>query len=117
MKIWSPSLQTYIPVDQIIDGVELDWSEPLIQRRDRKRTLTVLADHDVLSDDTAASLFARVQPKVMALHIPEGYEITWGGEYESSKDAQEGLFGSLPMGYLLMFIITILLFNSIKNRW
>ncbi|MDG2640786.1 multidrug efflux RND transporter permease subunit VmeV [Vibrio parahaemolyticus] len=115
VKIWSPSLQTYIPVDQIIDGVELDWSEPLIQRRDRKRTLTVLADHDVLSDDTAASLFARVQPKVMALHIPEGYEISWGGEYESSKDAQEGLFGSLPMGYLLMFIITILLFNSIKK--
>ncbi|HCE3018071.1 TPA: multidrug efflux RND transporter permease subunit VmeV [Vibrio parahaemolyticus] len=115
VKIWSPSLQTYIPVDQIIDGVELDWSEPLIQRRDRKRTLTVLADHDVLSDDTAASLFARAQPKVMALHIPEGYEITWGGEYESSKDAQEGLFGSLPMGYLLMFIITILLFNSIKK--
>ncbi|HCG7436925.1 TPA: multidrug efflux RND transporter permease subunit VmeV [Vibrio parahaemolyticus] len=115
VKIWSSSLQTYIPVDQIIDGVELDWSEPLIQRRDRKRTLTVLADHDVLSDDTAASLFARVQPKVMALHIPEGYEITWGGEYESSKDAQEGLFGSLPMGYLLMFIITILLFNSIKK--
>ncbi|TOE42893.1 MFS transporter [Vibrio parahaemolyticus] len=115
VKIWSPSLQTYIPVDQIIDGVELDWSEPLIQRRDRKCTLTVLADHDVLSDDTAASLFARVQPKVMALHIPEGYEITWGGEYESSKDAQEGLFGSLPMGYLLMFIITILLFNSIKK--
>ncbi|MCZ6359071.1 multidrug efflux RND transporter permease subunit VmeV [Vibrio parahaemolyticus] len=115
VKIWSPSLQTYIPVDQIIDGVELEWSEPLIQRRDRKRTLTVLADHDVLSDDTAASLFARVQPKVMSLHIPEGYEITWGGEYESSKDAQEGLFGSLPMGYLLMFIITILLFNSIKK--
>ncbi len=26
VKIWSPSLQTYIPVDQIIDGVELDWS-------------------------------------------------------------------------------------------
>ncbi|GAK17738.1 LOW QUALITY PROTEIN: acriflavin resistance protein [Vibrio sp. JCM 19053] len=115
VTIWSPSLQTYIPVDQVIDGVQLDWSEPLIQRRDRKRTLTVLADHDVLSDDTAASLFARVQPKVMALHVPEGYEITWVGEYESSKDAQEGLFGSLPMGYLLMFIITILLFNSIKK--
>ncbi|MGR5236622.1 efflux RND transporter permease subunit [Vibrio campbellii] len=115
VKIWSPSLQTYIPVDQVIDGVKLDWDEPLIQRRDRKRTLTVLADHDILSDDTPASLFARIQPKVMALHMPEGYEITWGGEYESSTDAQAGLFGSLPMGYLLMFIITILLFNSLKK--
>ncbi|WP_210443648.1 efflux RND transporter permease subunit, partial [Vibrio crassostreae] len=109
VKIWSPSLQTYIPVEQVIDGVELQWSEPLIQRRDRKRTLTVLADHDVLGDETPASLFARVKPKVEALDLPEGYSISWGGEYESSKDAQESLFGSLPMGYLLMFIITMLL--------
>lgn len=115
VNIWSPSLQTYIPVEQVIDGVELNWSEPLIQRRDRKRTLTVLADHDILSNDTAASLFFRVQPKVMALPLPDGYEITWGGEYESSRDARAALFGSLPMGYLLMFIITILLFNSIKK--
>ncbi|KAB0465210.1 efflux RND transporter permease subunit [Vibrio kanaloae] len=115
VKIWSPSLQTYIPVEQVIDGVELQWSEPLIQRRDRKRTLTVLADHDVLGDETPASLFARVKPKVEALNLPEGYSISWGGEYETSKDAQESLFGSLPMGYLLMFIITMLLFNSVRK--
>lgn len=115
VKIWSPSLQTYIPVEQVIDGVELQWSEPLIQRRDRKRTLTVLADHDILGDETPASLFARVKPKVEALDLPEGYSISWGGEYESSKDAQESLFGSLPMGYLLMFIITMLLFNSLRK--
>ncbi|MEZ8288110.1 efflux RND transporter permease subunit [Vibrio sp. 10N.237.312.B06] len=115
VKIWSPSLQTYIPVEQVIDGVELQWSEPLIQRRDRKRTLTVLADHDVLGDETPASLFARVKPQVEALALPEGYSISWGGEYESSKDAQESLFGSLPMGYLLMFIITMLLFNSVRK--
>ena len=115
VKIWSPSLQTYIPVEQVIDGIELDWQEPLIQRRDRKRTLTVLADHDVLGDETAASLFARIQPKVEALPLPEGYSISWGGEYESSKDAQEALFGSLPMGYLIMFIITMFLFNSLRK--
>lgn len=115
VKIWSPSLQTYIPVKQVIDGVELQWSEPLIQRKNRKRTLTVLADHDVLGDETPASLFARVQPKIEALPLPSGYSIEWGGEYESSKDAQESLFGSLPMGYLLMFIITMLLFNSVRK--
>ncbi|WP_425667014.1 efflux RND transporter permease subunit [Vibrio tubiashii] len=115
VKIWSPSLQSYIPVEQVIDGVALDWQEPLIQRRDRKRTLTVLADHDVLGHETPASLFSRVRPQVEALALPEGYSISWGGEYESSKDAQEALFGSLPMGYLLMFIITMLLFNSFRK--
>ncbi|MDC5839621.1 efflux RND transporter permease subunit [Vibrio europaeus] len=115
VKIWSPTLQSYIPVEQVIDGVALDWQEPLIQRRDRKRTLTVLADHDVLGHETPASLFSRVRPQVEAMALPEGYAISWGGEYESSKDAQEALFGSLPMGYLLMFIITMLLFNSLKK--
>ena len=115
VKIWSPSLQTYIPVEQVIDGVELDWQDPLIQRRDRKRTLTVLADHDVLGDETAASLFNRIRPQVEALPLPEGYAISWGGEYESSKDAQEAMFSSLPLGYLVMFIITMFLFNSVRK--
>ncbi|MGF1779691.1 efflux RND transporter permease subunit [Vibrio nomapromontoriensis] len=115
ISIWSPMLQTYVPVEQVVDDVTLDWGEPLIQRRDRKRTLTVLADHDVLGDETAATLFARIQPQVEAIALPEGYTLEWGGEYESSKDAQEGMFKSLPMGYLLMFIITMLLFNSFKK--
>ncbi|WP_394245615.1 efflux RND transporter permease subunit [Vibrio astriarenae] len=115
LQIWSPSLQTYIPIEQVIDGVALDWQDPLIQRKDRKRTLTVLADHDVLGDETAASLFARLQPQVEALALPDGYSLEWGGEYESSADAQEAMFKSLPMGYLIMFIVTIFLFNSIKK--
>ena len=115
LGIYSPTQQTYVPMEQVIDGVKLDWSEPLIMRRDRKRTLTVLADHDILGHETPASLFARIQPKVEALNLPEGYEINWGGEYESSRDAQEMLFASLPMGYLFMFIITVFLFNSIKK--
>ncbi|MGV2990722.1 efflux RND transporter permease subunit [Vibrio sp. E150_011] len=115
ISIWSPMLQTYVPVEQVVDDVTLDWSEPLIQRRDRKRTLTVLADHDVLGDETAATLFARIQPQVEAIAMPEGYTLEWGGEYESSRDAQESMFKSLPMGYLLMFIITMLLFNSFKK--
>ena len=114
-KLWSPTLQIYVPLEQVIDGVDLQWQEPLIQRRDRKRTLSVLADHDVLSDETADALFKRVKPQIESLTLPQGYTISWGGEYESSKEAQDALFGSLPMGYLLMFIITMLLFNSLRK--
>ena len=115
LGIFSPSQQAYVPIEQVIDNIDLDWSEPLIMRRDRKRTLTVLADHDILTDETPATLFARVQPKIEALALPEGYTINWGGEYESSNKAQTMLFSSLPMGYLIMFIITVFLFNSIKE--
>ncbi len=115
LKIWSPVLQTYVPIQQVIDGLSLAWTDPLIQRQDRKRTLTVLADHDVMGEETAAQLFSRLRPQVEALELPEGYSLEWGGEYESSRDAQSMLFSSLPMGYLLMFIITVFLFNSIKK--
>ncbi|MFT6898850.1 MAG: multidrug efflux pump subunit AcrB [Paraglaciecola sp.] len=115
LNIWSPSLQTYIPIEQVIDGVKMDWNDPLILRRDRKRTLTVMADHDVLGDETAAALFARLRPNVDALLLPEGYQITWGGEYESTNNAQKAMFKSLPIGALVMFIITVFLFNSVRK--
>ncbi|MEE1673204.1 efflux RND transporter permease subunit [Agarivorans aestuarii] len=115
LKLWSPALQTYVPIQQVVDDISLDWVEPLIQRQDRKRTLTVLADHDILGDETAASLFSRLRPQVEAIPLPVGYSLEWGGEYESSNDAQEALFSSLPMGYLFMFIITVFLFNSIRQ--
>ena len=83
-------------------------------RRDRKRTLTVMADHDVLGNETAAAVFARVKPKVEQMELPLGYSIEWGGEHEASNKAQKALFGSLPLGFLAMFIITVLLFNSIR---
>ncbi|MDG3085589.1 efflux RND transporter permease subunit [Vibrio hannami] len=115
LGIWSPTLQTYVPIEQVMDGITMEWVEPLVLRRDRKRTLTVLADHDILGDETPAVLFSRIRPAVEAIDLPEGYEITWGGEYESSSDAQQMLFSSLPMGYLFMFIVTVFLFNSIKK--
>ncbi|ABE54794.1 acriflavin resistance protein [Shewanella denitrificans OS217] len=115
LSIWSPSLQSYVPLQQIVDGVELEWIDPIIQRRDRKRTLTIMADHNILGDETAATLFNRLQPQVEAISLPDGYSLHWGGEHETSTDAQAALFGSLPMGYLFMFIITVFLFNSVKK--
>ncbi|VTR40789.1 Uncharacterised protein [Serratia fonticola] len=33
----------------------------------------------------------------MPSHLPRGYELNWGGDYESTKEAQAGLFTSLPV--------------------
>lgn len=115
LQLWSPTLQTYVPILQVLDDVELAWTDPIIQRRDRKRTITVMADHDILGDETAMQLFARVRSKVESIPLPDGYELDWGGEYEKSTDAQSALFGSLPMGYLLMFVITVFLFDSLRK--
>ncbi|MBG0759094.1 MFS transporter [Vibrio cidicii] len=115
MKIWSPALGEYIPLQQVTLGYELKWEDPIIVRKNRKRILTVMADPDILGEETAATLQTRLMPAIEAIPMPPGYSLEWGGEYESSRDAQASLFQTMPMGYLFMFLITVFLFNSVKE--
>ncbi|CAE6902530.1 Belongs to the resistance-nodulation-cell division (RND) (TC 2.A.6) family [Vibrio sp. B1REV9] len=115
MKIWSPAQSEFIPLQQVTMGYDMRWEDPIIVRKNRKRMLTVMADPDLLGEETAATLQARLQPQIEAIELPPGYALEWGGEYESSGDAKESLFTTMPMGYLFMFLITVFLFNSIKE--
>ncbi|WP_153912728.1 efflux RND transporter permease subunit [Shewanella sp. TC10] len=115
IRIWSPALSAFVPLQQVVDGFEVRFEDPIIQRRDRKRTLTVFADTDFEYDILPAELFTQIKPQVEALELPVGYELQWGGEYESSTDAQESLFATLPLGFLFMFLITVFLFNSVRK--
>lgn len=115
LQVYSNKLQRYVPITQVVTGFDLVWEEAQIQRRDRKRTITVMADHDNLSDDTAAALLGRVKASIEAIELPTGYFLNWGGEYEAQQKAQKALFSSLPLGYLMMFVITVLLFNSLRS--
>ncbi|ENM3929171.1 efflux RND transporter permease subunit VexK [Vibrio cholerae] len=115
MKIWSPALSEYIPLQQVTLGYEMRWEDPLIVRKNRKRMLTVMADPDLLGEETAATLQQRLQPQIEAIPLPPGYFLEWGGEYESSGDAKASVFKTMPLGYLFMFLITVFLFNSVKE--
>lgn len=115
MKIWSPAQSEFIPLQQVTMGYDMRWEDPIIVRKNRKRMLTVMADPDLLGEETASTLQKRLQPQIEAIQMPPGYSLEWGGEYESSGDAQESLFTTMPMGYLFMFLITVFLFNSIKE--
>ncbi len=115
LRIWSPALEAFVPMQQVVDGFDVKFEDPIIQRQDRKRTLTVFADADFEYDLLPAALFAQVKPQVEALKLPDGYELQWGGEYESSQDAQAALFATLPLGFLFMFLITVFLFNSVRK--
>jgi multidrug efflux pump subunit AcrB len=117
LQVYSNQLRRYVPITQVVTGFDLVWEDAQIQRRDRKRTITVMADHDNLTDDTASALLARVKEDIEAIPLPTGYFLSWGGEYEAQQKAQTALFSSLPFGYLVMFIITVLLFNSMRSAF
>ncbi|HEY4438762.1 MAG TPA: efflux RND transporter permease subunit [Lelliottia sp.] len=113
--VWSQNRQQYIPLSNVVSGFALEWEDPLILRRDRSRVLTVQTDPDPLSNETSGDILARVKPEIDALPLPHGYSIEWGGDAENSSEAQQGIFTTLPIGFLVMFIITILMFSSVKN--
>ncbi|WP_324722694.1 efflux RND transporter permease subunit [Lelliottia sp. JS-SCA-14] len=113
--VWSQNRQQYIPLSNVVSGFALEWEDPLILRRDRSRVLTVQTDPDPLSNETSGDILARVKPDIDALPLPHGYSIEWGGDAENSSEAQQGIFTTLPIGFLVMFIITILMFSSVKN--
>lgn len=114
LQIYSPASGSYVTLSTLVSGFETVWEDPIIERRDRKRTITVMADPKILNDETAMSIFSRTRGDIEAIDLPPGYTLEWGGEYESSKDAKANIFSALPMGYLFMFIITVLLFNSVR---
>jgi multidrug efflux pump subunit AcrB len=112
LQIWSPAAAAMIPLRQVVARFESTFEDEIIQRRNRKPTITVYADPD---KGLASNMFKRIRPAVEALELPPGYELEWGGEYEDSGNAQRGLVASLPFFLLAMILITIMLFNSLKQ--
>ena len=112
--IYSPVHQKYEPLEQFVKEFSVDWEYSSIYRRDRKRTVTVMADNDLFGETTADQLLAQVKAEIEAIELPQGYSLEWGGDFEASSDAQEALFKSLPLGLIIMVVITILLFNSAR---
>ncbi|ABZ78323.1 acriflavin resistance protein [Shewanella halifaxensis HAW-EB4] len=115
LQVWSSDNHTFVPVTQVVSDFSTEWEDPLIMRRDRKRVISVLADPLNGTRETADSVFRKVKADIEAIPLPAGYELEWGGEYETSMEAQESVFSSIPLGYLAMFIITVLLFNSVRQ--
>lgn len=112
LQIWSPVAGRMIPLRQVVRGFETEFEDDVILRRDRRRTIIVYCDPQ---EGQATDLFARVRPQIEAIDLPPGYALEWGGEYEDSGDAQGALKTRLPMFIALMVLITIALFNSLKQ--
>jgi len=113
IQVWSSGLQKFVPISQVISGYETAWVDPSSNRKNRKRWYKVSADPKpgVMN----ATLFSAVQPKIEAMELPPGYELEWEGEYMSQTEAQQALAGSIPIFIVLMILIVVILFNSIRK--
>ena len=111
--VYSDSTGASVPMDQVTDGLIFEPQDTLMMRRDRLLTITVGAD--ITKGLTAAQVQAQVQAPIEAMALPPGYKMEWGGEYESSRDAQASLAGQLPLSLIVMVLISVFLFNALRQ--
>lgn len=112
LTIWSPAAEANVPLRQVVSDFETTFEDEIIQRLNRKPTITVHADP---VEGPASRLLERVRPQIEALPLGPDYELQWWGEYRDSARAQSGIAASLPMFLLAMVLIVIALFNSLRQ--
>ena len=112
-QVWSSQQRQYIPFTQVSHGLDLMTEELRIHRKDRLRTITVEAEPG--EHETAGKALARIRPLIEDIDLPAGYNLEWGGEFESASEAQQSLGAGLPAGFLVMFIISVLLFGHVRQ--
>lgn len=115
LQVWSSKSNSFVPVTQVVSSFETEWEDPIIMRRDRRRVLTIMADPVLGSGLTTDYVHKNLRGKIEAIPLPPGYQLEWGGEFETSNEAQASMFSSIPMGFLAMFLITVVLFNSVRQ--
>ena len=112
LVILSPVTGQAVPLSNIVTGMETQWEDPIIQRRDRHRTIT--AQCNPVSEN-ASVLLERLKPQIEKLELPHGYTLSWGGDDEQSREAQAGLFKMVPIFFLAMVFIVVMLFNAVRQ--
>jgi multidrug efflux pump subunit AcrB len=112
IQVWSPVLQAAVPVAQVVSGFETTWENQVIGGRDRMQTIIASSNP---KGPLAGPTFERLRPQIEAIALPPGYSLSWGGEYEDQTKAQASLFGVLPPSFLVMILVSILLFGKLKQ--
>jgi multidrug efflux pump subunit AcrB len=101
-----------VPLLQVTDGVDVAFEDPIIGRRDRRRTITVQSNP--VPGFTLPQLRQAVLDQFEAIELPPGHTMEWGGEHEDTVKAQRGLVpGIIPMVVIILLII-VALFNAYR---
>lgn len=113
VQIWSPAAEQAIPLRQVVSGFEVAWQDGIIMRRDRVRTITVLADP--FPGVLASTLHSAVREDIENIPLPEAYRMEWGGEFEDSARAQSYIAAGVPVVAILMVLTLVALFNNLRQ--
>jgi multidrug efflux pump subunit AcrB len=112
IHVWSQTRKHWVPAAQVADGQSLNWELPVIHRLNRMRVLRVSCKQ---INGTTDGLFRQLKEPIESMKLPKGYTVEWGGEHEEQVEANTKLMSNVPIALTLMFLISVMLFNTLRH--
>ncbi|MFH1112837.1 MAG: efflux RND transporter permease subunit [Pseudomonadota bacterium] len=101
-----------VPLAQMAKS-KIEWLPAVIHHRNRERVVKVSAQ--LAEGATYSRILDGLKPKVEGLKLPGGVRIEYGGEAESSEEANAAMFKALPIGLVVLILILLVEFNSFRR--
>ena len=102
-----------IPLNTITSGTSIEWNEPKICHYNGQRAIKAQCNNT--AGYTAAQARDAIKDRIEAIELPDGYTLTWLGEYDASRQSTQYLFKYFPHAIVVMLLIMIALFKDIKK--
>ena len=114
LNVYSQVTGRSVPLKQVAD-VNVDWEPARILRRDRLKTVTVHAG--ILRGVTAQMITDQIEARLSEQEKtwPIGYFYEFGGELETSVKASQSVAVQMPVGGLIILLLLIAQFNSVRR--
>jgi multidrug efflux pump subunit AcrB len=114
LTVYSQSTGVSVPLKQVAN-VALTFEPGIIERRDRDRTMSL--NLQLASGATAAEVVEVIEPwlEENARSWPAGHTFEIGGETEESGDANASIAAKLPIALMLILLLLVGQFNSIRR--
>lgn len=110
LEVTSPTGQR-IPLSELAD-IGIEDGSTIIAREDGHRQIGVRTN---VRGRDQGSFVEEAQKKVASvLHLPQGYDVDWGGQFENLTRAKKHLQFILPITLFLIFSLLFITFKSAK---
>ncbi len=101
-----------VPLRQVA-RVSTVWHDGQIPHRNGMRCITVLADNAQGTNATAVN--AKIQEQMKQGHLPDGINLSYGGEVENNEENMPTLVGALAIAVVIIFFILLAHFRKIST--
>ena len=107
------SVMQTTPLQQIGQGINVHWEDPVVPRYNGQRAQTVMCSPASGIETEAARII--IAKEIEQLSLPDGYRLLWKGEKDASTQTMHYLFANVPLGIILIIAILILLLKDYRK--